>query len=301
MFIHGLGSGFFWLTVHTYELTETKDHERDFYSSVLESGRQITMIAAPLLATMLIWLSASVFDLSSFTLLFAVAPFFYLLGLFCFKGIKEYYPEKIELADVTHFVLEKRNVLAQMYLAGSGSSHILSQTLIPLTIFYIVATELRVGLYATAAGVLSVIVSLILSRYRHEGNRILLFGLSAVAMALLLLFLGYTMTLEALIVFTLLGVIIQPIMNISDHVISLKTIENIGRTKKDFYATMILRDFSFWVWRMIAGVVVIFIANLFDSSDERLSAGLFVLAFVTILSFLGAKLLVTKMKLGEVR
>ncbi len=45
--IRGVGSGMFWLTIHTYELMETSDHERDIYSTALSAGDQIITSASP--------------------------------------------------------------------------------------------------------------------------------------------------------------------------------------------------------------------------------------------------------------
>jgi MFS family permease len=300
MFIYGLGSGFFWLTVHTYELTETYDTERDFYSSVLSGGMKLISIIAPLCATAIIWISLYVLHISAFGLLFVIAPLFYLLGFFCFKGIQAYRPERIELADVTHFFLEKRNRIAQIYMAGGGFQHMLAHAIMPLTLFYILETEISVGIYSTIVGCFSIVLILVLGQYRNRGNRIFLFGLAATGISLLLIFLGLELTLLALIFFTVGNAILNPIMQVSDHVVALQTMESIGRSKKDFYATMILRDFSLWVWRMVAGGALLILSFLYNKSpQEILSLGLFLLAVAIFFTFIGAKLLVQKMNLVD--
>lgn len=299
LFVYGLGVGFFWLTLHTYELSETKDHERDFYSSLLQGGAQLISVIAPLFATVLIWISVSIFHSSSFTLLFAVSPFFYLLGFFCFKGIQEYKPEQIEFADIAHFLFERKNRIAQLYLGAGGSTHILAPTLLPIVLLFILGNELRVGIYSTFAAVLSTFLIVILGHYRNIGNRIFLFGVSAIGISGLTIYLGYSLTFTALIMFTVLGAILQPIMKISEHVVSLQTMENIGRSNKDFYATMILRDFSLWFWRMIVGFFLLFVCQFLPSTHDKLSLGLYLLATMVFLTFIGARVLVTKMGIKE--
>ncbi len=296
LFIYGLGSGFFWLTVHTYELTETKDEERDFYSSVLSSGTKLISILSPLCATALLWISTSVLQIGSFTLLFTITPFIYLLGLFCFKGLQTYRPVRIDLADFRHFFSEKRNLLAQIYIGAGGSQHILGHILMPLILLYILGTELNVSIYSTLAGGFTIILVLILGQYRNKGNRIFLFGISALGISLLGILLGFHLSLPALIIFTIGTTILHPIMEVSDHVISLQTMESIGREGRDFYATMILRDFSLWVWRMVAGVLLLWVASILPTK-ETLSVGIYILSAVVVLTFIGAKLLVEKMKL----
>lgn len=296
-FVYGLGTGFFWLTVHTYELTETKDEERDFYSSVLSSGKKFITILGPLCATGIIWASVNIFHVSSFGLLFLVAPLFYLLGLFCFKGIKTYRPEKIELDDVKHFFLEKKNRAAQPYLFGGGMQHLAGSVIIPLTLFYVLGTELHVGIYSTLVGGFSIITTLILGHYRNKGNRMFLFGIAAAGISLLTVVLGYSLTLVALIIFTIGTTILDPVMQVSDHVVALRTMESIGRKNKDFYATMILRDFSLWIYRMLAGGVLLLLSYFYTSTSELMSIGLYLLAAAVIITFAGARLLVQKMNL----
>ena len=53
--VRGIGFGLFWLTIHTYELMETRDHERDGYSTFASTGDQIVTVASPAFATLLIW------------------------------------------------------------------------------------------------------------------------------------------------------------------------------------------------------------------------------------------------------
>lgn len=296
LFINGAGNGFFWLTLHTYELAETKDTERDFYSSLLTSGRSVISIFSPLFATTLIWLSLYVFNFSSFALLFTVTPLFYLLGLFCFKGIRTYVPERIELEDVKHFLFDKKNILAQLYIGSNGASHILAAAITPVAIFYILGTELRFGIYSTLVSILTILIVLVLGHYRNDHNRLLLYGVSSFGISLILVLLGYHLTFYVLVIVTIINTILTPIMQVSDHVISLQTMESIGRVGRDFYATMILRDFSLWFWRMIIAFVLLFLSTKIQDTATVISLGLYMLAACVLLSFVGAFLLVRKMR-----
>lgn len=299
-FVYGLGSGFFWLTIHTYELTETRDEERDFYSSILSGGQIIISILGPLLATGIIWISLHVLHISSFGLLFVVAPLFYLLGLFCFKGIRTYHPERIELDDIKHFFYEKRNRVAQLFISGGGFQHLAGSVIVPLTLLYILGTELHVGIYSTIVGCLSVLVVLILGHYRNKGNRVVIFGVAAIGSGFITILLGYNLTFTALVIFTIVGSILDPIIRVSDHVISLQAMESVGRINRDFYATMILRDFSLWIHRMIAGFILLLFSSYYTSTEQILSSGLYIFAAAILLTFIGAKILVQKMRLSEI-
>ena len=90
--VRGIGFGLFWLTIHTYELMETRDHERDVYSTFASTGDQIVSVASPAFATLLIWLSHRLGG-GDFTLLFFVTPPIFLLGLPSIGALPDYRPE----------------------------------------------------------------------------------------------------------------------------------------------------------------------------------------------------------------
>ena len=145
MFLWGLGQGVFWLTVNTFELSETIKEERDYYSSMLAAGAQVLGLAGPACATAFIWLSGSVLHLGTFTLLFTVAPAFYLLGFFCFSHIREYRPPHIRWSDIAYYFTDRKNQAAQLYTLGSGFQDTLGIIVPQLVIFLILGTALKVG------------------------------------------------------------------------------------------------------------------------------------------------------------
>ena len=149
MFFWGFGQGIFWLTVNTFELSETRDEERDFYASALNAGTQILGLAGPACATILIWLSGTVLQLSTYTLLFTVTPAIYLFGFFCFSSIRDYRPPHIRWLDIIHYLTDRRNQIAQLYTFGTGFQQILGSTIPPLVIFSILGTAFKVGIYDT--------------------------------------------------------------------------------------------------------------------------------------------------------
>jgi hypothetical protein len=290
MFLWGAGQGIFWLTINTFELSETEDSERDFYSSVLSAGNQIWSLVGPALAALLIWLSASVFGLGPYTLLFTAAPIVFLLGIFCFSDIRDYRPGPIRWADVTHYFTDRRNQEAQVYTLGTGIQQTLGVTILPLATFFVLGTALRVGVYNTLFAVLSAICILIVARYRTPGNRLLIYGLTMLGMILATSWFGYALSFAGLILYTVADALLAPVMNVTSHVIDLSAME-LGRAESDFYATMILRDFFLWVWRIAGGFIFLGIARVWGTGDApALSAGLYLIAAALALTYFGAYL-----------
>lgn len=296
LFLNGLGNGFFWLTIHTFELVETKDHERDYYSSLLSAGDQVFSFLGPACATALMWVSQYVFGWGTFTLLFTITPVIYLLGFFCFSSLHEYRPQHIAWDDITHFFTDKRTWLFQVFVAGGGLENILRRATMPLVSLTILGSALSVGLYGTLAGTVSVCCILIIAEHRTTENRLKILTLATVAVTAAMVWLGYDFSFSALIIFTVVQSIFAPLIGVSNHIISLQGMESMGRTTSDFYATMIMRDFSLWIWRMLFGLIFLSVVTRLDSTSLALPIGIYLIAFSLLITLLGAKLVVSGQK-----
>lgn len=292
MTISGFGGGFFWLTIHTYELVETHDHERDVYSTYLAAGERILSLLGPAFATFLI-AAAHVLGWGEFTLLFIATPLVFLLGFKYFSELSDYRPRPIYWRDVRHFLSDRRNRIAQLYLFGGGSMHILLVVLLPLVSVTILGSALNVGQFNTVFAVVGALALLAVGAYRHEGNRLLILGVTSVILAILSVMLGYWFTFVALVVFTLGASIVQPLMRVSEHVIDLHTMGSIGHSESDFYPTMIFRDVSLWMWRMAAGVVLLVLVSFTETNFQALSWGMYLAAGAIVIVYIGARTLLS--------
>ena len=293
MFGWGFGQGFFWLTGNAFELAETVDGERDYYASMLSAGNQVLSLAGPALGTLLIWLSGSILQWGTYTLLFIVAPAVYFLGFFSIAYLRDYWPPRIVWADIGYFFSDRKNQYAQVYTLGTGVQQILGTTIPPLAILFILGTALRVGVYDTAFAVVSIICVLVIARYRTPTNRLQMYFLTIVGLILTTVWFGYELTFFVLVGYTLLSAVLGPLNSVTGHVIDLAAME-IGRKETDFYATMLLRDFSLWVWRFVGGVGFLFLLQFVHTEREFLSIGLYVIAAGFAVDYLGAYLFVRK-------
>jgi hypothetical protein len=122
------------------------------------------------------------------------------------------------------------------------------------------------------------------------------FGYSSAVVSLALIYLGVNFDLTSLIIFSIINSTINPLMSSASHVIALQTMESIGREGKDFYSTMILRDFSLWFWRIITGGALLLLLANSNGQQNALSTGLFTMAFLIMLAFFGAKIFFDEFK-----
>ncbi len=294
MFINGMGLGLYYLTLHTFELTETRNHERDFYSSVLSAGDQIVSLAAPACATLLFYLSEDVLQWDTFTLLFLVAPLIYLSGIPVFRTIPAYRPRPLDWSDVKHFVSDRRNRRAQVYLFASSAIFALTTVTLPIVTIMFLGGVKEVGIFSTIFAALSVIALLVLSRYRHTGRRMQFLFWTCIATAFTALILVVRFDFVGFIVFSLLSVILNPLVRVSAHVIDLDTMETLAPEGKDFFPTMILRDAAFGIWRVLALVAFFGLTQFVGEGDGAVRVSIATIAISSILLWVGARMIYQK-------
>lgn len=298
MTMMGIGAGFFWLTIHTYELVETHDHERDVYSTYLSAGTQIISLVGPAAATALIYV-AHVYGWSEFSLLFIATPVLFILGFFFFDQLSDYRPAPIRGDDVAHFVSDRRNQTAQMYLFGGAATHILQEALIPLVLISVLGTALNVGGFNTLFALVGAAALLFVGARRHAGNRLQILGICAGVIVILSIVLGHTLTVPVLILYAFGTNIAQPLLRVSEHVIDLQTMGSVGHHESDFYPTMIFRDFSLWAWRMVAGLALLFAISSVEVDAQALIIGMYLIAVSFVILYMGARRLVAMQPTGR--
>lgn len=288
--VAGIGSGFFWLTIHTYELIETRDHERDVYSTFLSAGDQVISLAGPAFATVLIWIS-QMYGWGEFMLLFIATPLIFLLGFLFFGTLSDYRPAPLRRHDLDHFFTDHRNQVAQVYLMGGAAMNLFQQAILPLVAITVLGTALNVGGFNTVFAVVGVLVLLVVGAYRHPKNRLLILGITSAALALLNVMLGLSITLIVYIAYMIGTSVAQPLMRVSQHVIDLQIMDGAGHRESDFYPTMIFRDISLWVWRMLAGLVLLVAVSVAGTDREAISIGVYFIAGAFVVIYIGARLL----------
>jgi hypothetical protein len=294
----GTGAGFFWLTIHTYELVETHDHERDVYSTYLSAGTQIIFLVGPAVATALIY-TAHVLGWSELVLLFLATPFIFILGFFFFDSLSDYRPAPIRGVDVAHFVSDSRNRAAQLYLFGGAASHILQESLLPLVLITVLGTTLHVGSFNTVFAIVGAAALLLVGAHRHSGNRLHILGICAGVIMILSILLGHALSVLMLIVYAFGTNIAQPLLRVSEHVIDLQTLGSVGHHESDFYPTMIFRDFSLWAWRMVAGFALLAVISSVDVDAQALTIGMYFIAGSFVLLYVGASILLAAQKRSQ--
>lgn len=290
--VNGFGLGLYWLTLHTFELTETRNDERDLYSSLLTAGGQVIDLAAPVAVTALFFLSEQVFGFGAYTLLFVIAPLIYLAGIPLLSSLRTYRPEPLDWKDVRHFFFDRRNRASQLYFFGGSASFALTRVAIPLAAIILLGTETRVGVANAIFAAISAGVILFIAKIRHAGNRMRFLFVTSMMAAVVTAVPALWFTLPAYLVYSLGMVVLRPLQRTSAHVIDLETMETLGRKERDFFPTMVLRDVALGFWRIVSLAILALVMAVVGEGEGAIRACFAVLALSYVVQYMGARRMV---------
>ena len=288
-----LGNGVFWLTIHTLELSQTKNTGRDFYSSMVELGGQVTIVLSPLLATLSFLLSEQWLHVETYTLLFFILPILYLCALPLVRKAPSFVPPKTTLAEVFSFFRHKGNT-ARIYYAAGASLYALHGIIIPIVAIFALKTVVNLGLVEIVLGIFSLLIITLLANYRHEGNRVTLMGISTCGfLVAFFLLLFYDSHVFAYLAYSFMAVALRPIQRVSEHMIDLQTVDSLhGGTS--FFPALLYRDLFLWIFRALVGTFMIVLSLLAVSETTQLHVGIILMMGLIFTSWQMARRLMRK-------
>ena len=288
--MNGFGVGTFWVSMHSFELFEIQDKERDFYSSMLRAGSGVLGILSPALAALSFFVSREVLGWGTYTLLFLFIPLSFALTFPFLRNVSNYRPKPIKLTDIKHFFGKSHHWEGIAYIGFGSAGHAFRSIVIPLVAVYLLGSEINVGIFETLIKIASVVFVVWLSHHRHKGNRIKIFGWCTVVLAVIRLLLGVSFDILAFIIFSLGFVFIEPHMNVSAHTLDLALVENLKRKQADFFPALVIRDFTIWFFRSVASILILLIVFVLQDIETSLR----VLVLISILWPVGRFFMVKK-------
>ena len=242
----------FWCAVHTQELVNIKDKTRDIYSSIISSWENIIKIVVPLLVSVIFFVVWKFFDFSAYIILFLLLPIIYAFSFLFIKDIWDYVPSKITINDIKNFFNLKKYLFGQLYFLFSWFLSWFTWVIFPVVSILILKTEVNVGLFEWIITFISTFLVIFLANKRNVGNRVKIMWILSFLIFVNISIFAFNFSLIWYIIFTLLAIILNPLYRVSSHVFDLKLMDTIKVSESDFYPTMILREFSLWIGRILA-------------------------------------------------
>ncbi|MDP5039148.1 MAG: MFS transporter [Candidatus Gracilibacteria bacterium] len=256
-FLFGLGNGAYWIAMHSYELNKINKNIRDFYSSITSVGNQINSILIPFLISILFLIGDLYLKISAYPIIFGVLILFNFLSFLRVDKLKCIFPPKIKIGDIfSNF--KKSELLQYIYFLFYGLSGNIIKINITLIMIYILKTELNIGLFQTFSGILSIIISIFLSKKRNENNRLKIMTIFGFLIFINFIFLGFNLTIFGISVFLVLNNFLLPGFTISARVFGMKYMKDINQDESNFFSRIVFRELI-----LIIGRVIFFLSVLF--------------------------------------
>jgi len=273
--------------VHTQELKNIKDENRDFYSSSISAWRNILQIITPLIISFIFYLW-NIFNFDWYFVLFLILPFLYLSSFFIINNIDSYTPNKITLSDLKNFFCLKKYKYWHLYfLFWWGIIRSFELVLIPIISIVLLKNEINIWLFQWILTLISTYVVINLSFKRNIHTRLKYYFIICFLLFLTNFVFWIIFSLTFYILFSLANIFLSPIFRVSEHVYDLALMDSIKTKTSDFFPAMIFREVVLWIWRVLA-LIILYVLLYFTqiNTNEILQSWLLIRwLFLIILPF----------------
>lgn len=267
--LFGLGNGSFWNAVHTQELKNIENQNRDFYSSSISAGQNIISIVVPFVVAFIFYIT-DLYQMDGYWVLFETLPIVYLFSFIFIHHIDSYFPPKITRKDVSNFFDLKKYKFGHLYFLIRGISHGFVITTMPIITIMMLKNEVNIWLFQGILTLVSTFLIVYLSTRRMSTNRMLYFSWISTGLCLMYIFFWWQFHFVGFLIFSLLGLFLNPLFRISEHVYDLHLMDGIKTEESDFYPGMILREVILWTGRLISIVFLLFFLYVLQFDTEMI-------------------------------
>ena len=274
--LHGISTGTYWLSLHTYELTHTKDKDRDFYASVLSLGMQVLKLVIPFLSTIIFYISVKIFN-NEYLLLLYIIPLIYIFSLYPLKDIQEFKAQKLSISKFKKELFSYENKIITIYTFFDsfkfGNLIVLNSyiTIIALN------SLLNIGIANTFFSIITLLLTGIISNFRNSDNRILIMFIGVLGVIIAYLPLYYEINFYTYIWWSLILIVFNPLYEITSRVVNLNSMEKM-KVEDSFYTSMIYRTCILWFGRVVSLIFYIYLYSIIN--DEKLIISIMITMFL---------------------
>ena len=176
------------------------------------------------------------------------------------------------------------------WLLFTGLLHALVYVLLPVIAILLLKTEMNVWLFEWIIWLFSTFLVIFISNKRKVENRIKIMWILS-----FLIFVNFTIfvlnfNLVWYIIFTLIGLLLNPLYRVSEHVFDLKLMTTIKAKWSDFFPTMIFREIVLSIWSFTIIGIFIYLHYSWFKTQEIINFGLISFWLTYILSWVSIAL-----------
>ncbi|MFA5917248.1 MAG: MFS transporter [Candidatus Gracilibacteria bacterium] len=266
--LYGLGNGSFRNAVHTQELKNIMNKNRDFYSSSISVGTNILSILTPLIIAFIFYICNKI-NFDGYTIIFLILPLLYSVSFLFINDIDSYIPNKITKVDFKNFFNFKKYKYGHLYFLIGGLIYSLEIILLPIISIILLKNEINIGLFQGILTIISTYLIIHLSHKRKEETRLKYFFIICVLQFVNFIFIGTFFNLISFIIFSLVSLFLNPIYRVSEHVYDLTLMDSIKTKNNDFYPAMLMREFVLWIGSMSGLTTLLILINFTKFDTEK--------------------------------
>lgn len=264
--LYWLALWLYWNWVHTQELFNIKNKNRDFYSSSISLWKNILEISTPFLVSAIFYIW-TYFNIDWYIILFCILPLGYMISFRFINQIDDYKPKKLNKNDIKNFFNLKKYKFWHLYFLFWWLQLAITTIILPIIILYILKTEINIWLFQWFLAIISTFLIVHFSLKRKENNRFKYYTFFWILYFLNFMFFVFNFNIFWFIIFSLLNLILIPLFRVSTHVYDLSLMDNIRTWVSDFYPAMILREVILYFWRLIWLGTLLIIVNKYNFSE----------------------------------
>ena len=254
--IYAFWNGAFWNAVHSQELKNIKDKNRDFYSSSISAGMNLIDVLVPLLIAVVFYVW-DVFLFDGYTILFAILPLIYVLSFIFIHRIDSYIPDRVSYDDCKNFFNMKKYKFGHLYYFIWGVRNGLKAAVIWIVAIILLETEMNVWFFQWILALMSMFVVMHFSLKRHTENR--LHYLATLSVLLFINFLIFSLYFSVIffLIFSFVLIFLESLYRVSEHTYDLSLMDNVKTPTSDFYPSMLLRELVLYMGRILILILLL--------------------------------------------
>ncbi len=252
----------FWCAVHTQELKNITNKNRDFYSSSIWIWNNLISVIFPILIAFTFYLSGF-YNFNAYLIIFFILPFFYIISFIFIKNIDSYIPSSINNKDFTNFFNLSKYKYWHLYFLFNWLDQWIATVILSIIGFILLKTEINIWVFNSVLTLFSIFILIHFSHKRQEKNRLKYFFILSIIISILYIMFWMFFWLITYIIFSLILIFIRPMFRVSEHVYDLAMMDNIKVWDSDFYPAMLFREILLWIGRMLWFFILILIYYYF--------------------------------------
>lgn len=262
-FFYSSGYGLFRNWIHTQEINNITDKQRDFYTSSVAFGRNLLFNFVPFIIS-IIFVSLNFIWFDPYYIVLLAMPCFYFISLAFINDLAPYSPEPLKIKEIKKSLSFRWSKYSSLYYLLSWFKSLIEAIIFVLIWVIFLKNEVNIWFFQWVLGLFSTYVVAHLWLRRHEWNRFKYYAFFSFLMVINIFLLVLNFNLFFYIWYSLILLILAPQIRTSEHIYNLSLMDNLKDEKGDNYTSIITREIYMVSARVLGWILLFVLYKIFD-------------------------------------